>query len=118
MTKSGVTHLDDLPSLKTLPVSPQRGAAIWTEVRGDGVSGIGGFGDGFRSARDEVEAVFFDSDVGAVGRAGDFAAIEAVAECLLGVNWGKVRPEELGGGMGLGGEDGAGGLGRKMWEGW
>lgn len=48
--------------------APERAAAVRAEVRRDFVAGVGGLGDGVRAAGDE----------------GDFAAVEAVAECLVG----------------------------------
>lgn len=50
----------------------------------DGVAAVGGFGNGLGGAGGDGEAVGGDDDVGAVGRAGDFAAVAAVAEGLLG----------------------------------
>ena len=51
-------------------------------MRRDGVSAVGRFGNRFRLARGYLEAVFRHEEVGAVCAAGDFAAVEAVAEGL------------------------------------
>lgn len=50
----------------------------------DGVAAVGGFGNRLGGAGGDGEAVGGDDDVGAVGRAGDFAAVEAVADGLEG----------------------------------
>ena len=51
-------------------------------MRRDGVSAVGGFGNRLRLAGGHFEAAFGHEDVGAVGAAADFAAVEAVAEGL------------------------------------
>ncbi len=48
----------------------------------DLVAAVAYFGDGLGRARHQLEVGFWDADVGAVGRAADFAAVEAVAETL------------------------------------
>lgn len=48
----------------------------------DLVAAVAFCGDGLGGARHQLEVGFRDADVGAVGRAADFAAVEAVAETL------------------------------------
>lgn len=53
-------------------------------MRRDGVSAVGGLGNGLGLAGSYFEAAFGHDDVGAVGAAADFATVEAVAEGLGG----------------------------------
>lgn len=77
-------RLDDRLPRERVPGPEERAPAVAAEVVRDGVAAVGGFGDGLGRAGGDGEAVGGDDDVGAVGRAGHFAAVEAVADGLLG----------------------------------
>jgi len=79
-------HLNNPRIPKRLALAEQRATAIAAEVRCDLLPAVGFLGDGLGRAGDELELVAWDDDVGAVCRAGDLAAVGAVAEGLE-VSW-------------------------------
>lgn len=81
-------QLDDHHARRPLALAEQRRATVAAEVARDLVAAVGRLGDGLGRAGDQLEVRFRDADVRAVDRARDFAAVEAVAEGLLRVEWG------------------------------
>ena len=74
------TDLDDLGLAESRPVTPHGAAAVRAEMRRDLVACIVALlGDSLGLAGEHGEAVAGDDDVGAVGGAGDFAAVFAMA---------------------------------------
>lgn len=75
-------NLDDLGVPKGLAITPKRGATVAAEVRSDGLARVCFLGNGLGASAGHFETVARDDDVGAVGGAGNLAAVEAVAESL------------------------------------
>lgn len=74
--------LDDLVVAEAWPVAEQGAAAVAAEVRGDLLARVGHLGEGLGCARQDLEARARHDEVGAVSRARDLAAVEAVAQSL------------------------------------
>lgn len=83
-TLQSIQHadLESLVGAESRGLAPHGGAAVAAEESLDRLARVGLLGPRLGLARGDLEALAGDHDVGAVGGAGDFLAVGAVAEGL------------------------------------